>query len=371
MTYVDLKATGFGGNGSASPRRKTGDGRRGFASYLPALFFTVAVILVIANVGRIRSVLAGMFNPASVVTNVVKGSGEKLKETDGRTNILLLGVDGRTAGGMVGSQLTDTIMLISVGKDAGDAVTISVPRDLWVRSSSGGYYKINELYATYGGKDGSGTAEVVSAVADVLGIPVHYHLVVNFALFKQVIDILGGVEVNVENSFTDALYPIEGMEDAQPESARYETISFTQGVTKMDGDLALKYARSRHGDNGEGSDFARARRQQNLLRAVKEKALSAQTLLDFSKVRALYELYSKNLDTDLDLSSLQLFYDLAKSNSFDNMRSVVLDDGSEVENGGLLYSPADLTLYGGKYVLIPKAGDYSQIHAHVQKYLFN
>jgi len=371
MTYVDLKTAGSGGNRNASPRKKSSPGKKSFTSYLPAIFFTIAIIVVVANIGKIRSALAGVFNPVSIVTGAVKRSGEKLPETDGRTNILLLGVDGRITGGMVGSQLTDSIMLISVGISTGDAVTISVPRDLWVKSSSGGYYKINELYATYGGKEGTGTAEVVSAVEDALGIPVHYHVVVNFALFKEAIDILGGVEVNVETAFTDALYPIEGMEDAQPESARYETVSFTQGINKMDGELALKYARSRHGDNGEGTDFARAHRQQTLLKAVKEKALSAQTLLDFSKVKALYDLYAKNLDTDLDLSSLQLFYDLAKSNNFNTMRSLVLDDRSEGENGGLLYNPTDLTLYGGKYVLIPKTGDYSQIHAYIQKYLFN
>lgn len=371
MTYVDLKTTGSGGNKVMLPHRKPVSKRRGFVSYLPAILFAIATVVLVFNLGKLRSALAGMFNPINVMTSVVKGSGEKIKETDGRSNILLLGVDGRTTGSMVGSQLTDSIMIISVGRITGDVAMISIPRDLWVKSTTGGYYKINELYATYGGKEGTGTFEVVSVAQDVLGVPIHYHVVVNFALFKEAIDILGGVEVNVETAFTDSLYPIEGMEDAQPESARYETVSFTQGVNKMDGELALKYARSRHGDNGEGTDFARARRQQNLLRAVKEKALSKETLLDFSKVKALYDLYAKNLDTDLDLSSLQLFYDLSKSESFNNVRSLVLDDRSEGEDGGLLYSPTDLTLYGGRYVLIPKAGDYSQIHAYIQKYLFD
>ena len=138
----------------------------------------------------------------------------------------------------------------------------------------------------------------------------------------------------------------------------------------MNGELALKYARSRHGDNGENTDFARARRQQNLIMAVKQKALSAQTLLDFLKIKALYDLYSTNVDTNLDLASLQVMYSLAQSVQFDNVRTLVLDDRSEGEDGGLLYSPTDLTLYGGKYVLLPKAGDYYQIHAYIQKYLF-
>ncbi len=371
MTYVDLKSTGSGGNKNASSRQRTVGKKKGLSSYFPSILFAVAIVIIALNIGKIGTAVASILNPINIVTTATGASSAKIKEDDGRTNILILGVDGRITGGMIGSQLTDTIMIISVSRSVGDAVMISVPRDLWVKSSTGGYYKINELYATYGGKGGTGTQEVLSAVENALKIPIHYHVVVNFALFKNVIDTLGGVEVNVETAFTDSLYPIEGKEDAEPESARYETISFAKGTNRMDGELALKYARSRHGDNDEGTDFARARRQQNLIKAVKDKALSPQTLLDISKIKSLYELYAKNLDTDLDLSSVQLFYELTKFNSFDNIRALVLDDRSEGENGGLLYNPTDLTLYGGKYVLIPKAGDYSQIHAYIQKYLFN
>ena len=268
---------------------------------------------------------------------------------------------------------------------------ISIPRDLWVESNDGSRWKINELYGIYGGKDGTGTEEVLKAVSSVLGIPIHYHSIVNFSMFETVIDTLGGVEVYVETAFEDFEYPIEGKEvDTCGRSAsdaermlsegkayvqifpcRYEHIAFAKGVQKMDGATALKYVRSRHGNNDEGTDFARAKRQQNLIAAVKEKALSSTTLLDFSKIASLFDLYAKNVDTNLDLSSVQLFLSLAKSSTFANTRSLVLDDRSAGENGGLLYAPTDLTMYGGKYVLIPKAGDYSQIHAYMQKYLFD
>jgi len=349
MKYVDVKS-----GGKKSVKK---------ISYLP-LIITVGIIVFTAlNITKIKTV--------NIVSTISGSKGGKLKETDGRTNILILGTDQRSFGDQVGSLLTDTIMLISIGKSTKDAVIISLPRDLWVESSTGGRYKINGLYGWYGGKDGTGGTEAVKAVEDVLGIPIHYYGVVNFALFKDVINILDGVEVNVENSFTDALYPIEGKENAWPEGSRYQTIIFTKGVTKMDGELALKYSRSRHGDSGENTDFARAKRQQNVILAVKQKALSVQTLLDFSKIKSLYELYAKNVDTNLDLSSLQVFYTLAQSVGFNNTRTLVLDDRSESENGGLLYVPTDWTLYGGQYVLIPKAGDYSQIHAYIKKYLFN
>lgn len=364
MNYVDVKSGGY-------RSAKKNSSKKNFSSYLPTLITVAILVFVGLNLAKIKTALAGMFNPVNIVSTVGSVKGEKLKETDGRTNILILGVDQRSSGDQMGSLLTDTIMLVSVGKSTKDVVMISLPRDLWVESSTGGRYKINGLYGSYGGKDGTGSAEVLKVVEDALGIPVHYYGVVDFALFKDVIDILDGVEVNVDNSFTDSLYPIEGKENAQPESSRYETITFTKGVTKMNGELALKYSRSRHGDSGENTDFARAKRQQNVILAVKQKALSVQTLLDFSKIKSLYELYDKKVDTNLDLASLQVFYSLGQSAGFNNVRSLVLDDRSESEDGGLLYVPSDWTLYGGQYVLLPKAGDYSQIHAYIKKYLFN
>lgn len=368
MNYVDLKS------GVKKSAKKTSGNKKGFFSFLPILVIVGIIVFTALNVSKIKTALAGVLDPINIVSTVSGSKGDKLKETDGRTNILVLGTDQRFFGDQMGTMLTDTIMLISVGKSTKDAVIISLPRDLWVQSQNGGRMKINELYGFYGGKDGTGTTgttEVVKAVQDALGVPVHYYGVVNFALFKEVIDTLGGVDVNVENSFTDTQYPIEGMENAIPESSRYETVSFIKGVTKMNSETALKYSRSRHGDNGEDTDFARDRRQQNVMLAVKQKALSAQTLLNFSKIKSLYDLYSKNVDTNLDISSLQLFYTLAQSAGFNNTRTLVLDDRSQGENGGLLYSPTDWTLYGGKYVLIPKTGDYSQIHAYIKKYLFN
>jgi len=365
MNYVDFKSD------VKKPANNKGRSKKGPLSYLSVIITVGVIFFAVLNMPKIKTALAGVLDPINIVSTVSGSKGVKLKETDGRTNVLILGTDQRSFGDQTGSMLTDTIILISIGKSTRDAVIISLPRDLWVESSQGGRYKINELYGSYGGKNGTGTAEILTAVQNVLGIPVHYYGVVNFAMFEEVINTLGGVDVNVENSFTDTQYPIEGMENAMPESSRYETISFTKGLTKMDGETALKYSRSRHGDNGENTDFARARRQQNVILAVKQKAFSVQTLLDFSKIKSLFDLYSNNIDTNLDLSSLQVFYTLAQSAGFNNTRTLVLDDRSESENGGLLYAPTDLTLYGGKYVLIPKAGDYSQIHAYIQKYLFN
>lgn len=215
-----------------------------------------------------------------------------------------------------------------------------------------------------------GIDNLTKTLNSVLDIPIHYYVVVTFDLFKEVVDILGGIDINVDRAFTDHYYPIEGMENAYPEENRYETVSFDAGSQVMNGDMALKFARSRKGDNEEGTDFARARRQQKVITAIKNKALSIKTLINPIKLKELYDAYSSNVDTNVDFGTIQSFYLLSQQIEFDKVISVVLDDRSQAIEGGLLYSPEDTTLYGGQYVLLPQTGDYSQIHAYVKKYLF-
>lgn len=301
----------------------------------------------------------GFFNPVSVVANV---ADIDLEQTDGRTNVLVLGSDKRIIGN-VESELTDTILVASIGHVDNNVVLISLPRDLWVEAFEGYPSKINAVYAL-GGADQLG-----NVVEEVLGIPIHYYSVVGFDLFRDVVDILGGVEVVIDTPFTDHYFPIEGKENA-PLDERYETIHFDAGVQVLDGDLALKYVRSRKGDNNEGTDFARSKRQQKVIMAIKEKILSVETLINPKRLKELYDLYRNNIDTNITFSTVQQFYLLSQKIEFEKVRTVVLDDRSAAVEGGLLYAPIDTSLYGGSYVLIPRAGNFSQIHAYVQKYLF-
>jgi len=321
--------------------------------------FLLAVGMIASAWFILKNRAHGAFNAISIVMNVAAAD---IKSTDGRTNVLVLGSDKRTVGAVT-SMLTDTLLVASIGRVDNDVILISVPRDLWVQNLQGYRMKINEVYA-YGG-----AGEASKMIQQVLGIPIHYYALVDFSLFKDTVNTLGGVELTVDRAFTDYYYPIEGKENA-PETERYEVVHFDAGVQTMDGEKALKFTRSRHGDNNEGTDFARARRQQKVITAIKGKMLSVQTLINPQKLKELYDIYSKKVDTDIELSTLQNFYLLSQQIKFDRVESVVLDTGEDAEAGGLLYAPEDRTLYGGLYVLIPKTGNYSQIHAYVQKYLF-
>lgn len=359
-----------------------------------SLFF-VALLIFFAIFFFFKDSVKKAFSPVSIVGGSTKID---IEQSDGRTNILILGSDKRDFGTESGrNTLTDTILIASVGNTDNDVVLISLPRDLWISNYNleNGYKyssKINEVYTN------AGIQELRNQMEVVLGIPMHYHVIVTFDIFENVINILGGIDINVERSFTDYAYPVEGkegdlcgktqeeadkiFEEAEEKEldretvalntfpCRYETLKFEQGLQKMDGNTALKYARSRHGDNGESSDFARSKRQQNVIMAVKNKGLSLETLINFSKLKELYDQYANNVETDIDLSALQSFFQLSQKLDFEKVIQIVIDDSADGNEGGLLYHPNDSTLYGGAWVLIPQSGDYSQIHAYVQKYLF-
>ena len=352
------------------------------------MFAIVVVLIILGVLGGafflFRDKIKASFNPIEVIANVSTAS---LKETDGRTNILILGSDQRDNGAESGHILTDTILIASISKVDNDVVMISLPRDLWVKDYQS---KINAVYqAGEAAQKGGGGPAISKSVENVLGIPLHYYVLVNFDIFDQIINTLGGITVNVDTAFTDYTYPIEGNEaatcgksaeqankeletksDLEVFPCRFITIHFDTGPQKMDAKTALEFARSRHGDNNEGTDFARAKRQQKIIMAVKDAALSTNTLLNVSKLKDLYDAYANNVATNIDLSTVQAFYTLSQQVDLHNMVSVVLDDRGDAETGGLLYSPQDSTLYNNAWVLLPKAGDYSQIHAYVQKYLF-
>ena len=310
----------------------------------------------------------GLFNPVRIASNL---SRPDLKSTDGRINILILGVDKRTEGNTVTSVLTDTLLVASIGVAEKNLTLISLPRDLWVTSKLGISGKINSIYAQYDySKQGMlGPEGTKDTVSQALGIPIHYNVTINFQVFKKIIDTLGGVDVTIENTFTDSEYPVEGKENA-PLNERYETVTFKKGVELMDGERALKYVRSRHGTGVEGTDFARSKRQQQVILEIKDKMLTAQTLIDLPKLKELFTLYETDVESNITNEELVSFYSLYKNLDLKNFKRIVLDDRSTSDEGGLLVSPEDTSQYGGAYVLIPRTGDFSQIHAYVKKYLF-
>jgi LCP family protein required for cell wall assembly len=198
----------------------------------------------------------------------------------------------------------------------------------------------------------------------VTGIPVNYVLVLDFSSFKEIVDALGGIVVNVDTSFTDSLYPIEGKEndlcDGDKEfKCRYETIDFEKGEILMNGETALKFVRSRNGDNEENTDIAREVRQQKVISAIKNKILSKKVILNPIRTIKLWNAAKKYIETDMDFYAAMV---LAK-------RLLEIDGGitSSTIPEELLLNPPKLQKYDYQYVFVPRSGNWDEIKNWVKE----
>src|SRR3990167_1349565 len=224
----------------------------------------------------------------------------KITSQEGRTNILILGKGGE---GHEAPDLTDTLVLASVDFDKNAVSFLSIPRDIWIESLR---IKLNSAY--YWGnerQENGGLILAKSSVEEIIGSPVHYAVVIDFVLFKDLIDEVGGIEVDVEDSFVDHRYPIPGRENDECDDdpkflCRYETIEFRKGLQFMDGDTALKFVRSRNAEGDEGTDIARSKRQQKVILSLKNGILSWNIIFSFNKLSNIKELVGSRTETDMD-----------------------------------------------------------------------
>ena len=334
--------------------------------YFSVFFFAVAIAVLAKGVLWMFSFSQATGLTPTTLINLVFGGGTQLKTQDNRTNILLLGIGG---GEHPGADLTDTMMVLSLGKRL---ALISIPRDIWSdtlkdKVNSAYHYgeeKSREAGSRSAGKKG-GLILSKAIVEDVIGLPIHYSLVIDFSGFTEIIDFAGGVTFNVLHGFTDKEFPIEGKEDdscgGDPTFAcRYEVVHFDSGVQTVDGKRALQYVRSRQAAGEEGSDFARARRQQEILVALKEKLLRPGVWLSPTRAKTLIAALEKATDTDMNIGEfLTVGKAIAEVNEEDIQR-ISLDD--------LLYTPP--AIWYGRYVLLPKE-DFESIHEDVLKELKN
>jgi LCP family protein required for cell wall assembly len=221
----------------------------------------------------------------------------------GRTNFLILGLDATPGGG-----LSDTIMIASYFHQEKKVVTVNVPRDFLVQyktidQSSGVLsntnIKVNEVYRSAMQRGLNGGRELSNFISKEFGIPVDYWITANFDAVEKTVEAIGGIDINVENSFTDCEYPnidYTGLLPCQ---------TFVKGAQKMDAVKSLIYARSRKGDNGEGSDFARGKRQSAVIAAILQKIKSQNLFATIGNLNSLFSVLGNNVKTSMNISELK------------------------------------------------------------------
>lgn len=324
------------------------------------LVFAFRLILPIYNFSKKNNFSREFF------TSLISDKELPLKKYQDRTNVIFLGIPG---GVHDGEDLTDAIMFVSLDSEKKDVVEISIPRDIWSETLKD---RVNTAYH-YGEekKKGGGLILAKAIIEEVVGVPVHYGWVIDFSGFQKIIDLVGGVDIFVENAFTDKEYPIPGREDdfcgGDPGfKCRYETVHFDRGLQHMDGKQALKFVRSRHAEGEEGTDFARGRRQQLVLAAVKNKLLKPEFFWQNLKhLNELFSAFDDATDTDMNLSEQILFFKLFFKTPNQNIRRLTLDSGnSEQGRKGFLVNPP-LWQYKGEWVLVPRTGNFTEIQKYI------
>ena len=238
--------------------------------------------------------------PGSVGQSEPSPMAEPVWQGRDRMTILLLGLDTREDERNQPTR-SDTMILVTVDPAQKRAGMLSIPRDLWVPIPGHGENKINTAHF-FGelDKPGGGPALARRVVEYNLGVRVNYYARVDFRGFEELIDAIGGITVDVERPIKDDEYP------AGPASeGGICRVYIPTGLQHMDGRTALRYARSRHGDN----DFARNHRQQTVLLAARTQVLQPSIL---PRVPQMIGILRDALQTDVPLTDILPIFNMAR-----------------------------------------------------------
>lgn len=283
---------------------------------------------------------------------------EKLKgEDENRVNILLMGMGG---GNHDGAFLTDSIMVLSVRPSDKKVAILSIPRDLYVKIPNFNESKINAAfhdgYSNYMSKqcknkkntsscadDAFAAGALLSSdtISSTLNIPIHYYATADFSGFEKLINQLGGIDINVEKAIYDPYFPDKAMKG-------YEPFRIKAGEQHLNGETALKYARSRQTTN----DFDRAARQQKVIAAAKDKAVSGGILSNPKKLADIVSTLGNSVKTNFSPGELKALISMIENVSNGDIITEVLSNAPD----GLLVDHNN-----GTYYLKPKGGNFKAI----------
>jgi LCP family protein required for cell wall assembly len=297
---------------------------------------------------------AFQFTPAkSIVTkSILKTIGSNIKkDSAGYTNILAIGIGGE---GHEGGQLTDTIIVASINEKNGKVIMTSIPRDLYAKHDNIISQRVNSVYENTKHKLGEelALATLSEIIGDFTGEEIHYYVKIDFKGLRDIVNALGGVEIYNKEAIYDPFYP--------GPNYSYQTFSLPIGTQNLDGETALKFARSRKTTN----DFSRSDRQQQLILAIKEKALKLDILSSPDRLNELYKSIEANVGTNLSFREITTLAAIASDIGREDLVQIIFNDDPN-SKGGFLYSPPR-SLYAEAYVLIPADKTLTQVHTFIK-----
>ena len=341
----------------------------------------VGIVLLIALIG-VGGFLA--FKAINASDSVFSGSfldivkNDPLKQdANGRSNFLIVGTSEDDPG-HEGSNLTDSILVLSVNQETKDAYTFSIPRDLEVKygqACAEGYSgKINSYFSCINEEDSDAAEQerltgIQAFIGDIIGMDIQYGVHVNYTVMRDVVNAIGGnITVNIESRNPNGQMDSNFDWKCGPNYAKRKTvcpprghfIDYPNGPAVLDAEHALYLAQAR-GDAAptygfEQSNFDRERNQQKILVAIREKALSAGTLSNIGHVTSLVDALGSNLRTNIETKEIRTLMALAKDIPSDKIKSIDLNkEGEAIFTGNAQpvagkYSFGDLKAYLNKII---------------------
>jgi len=307
----------------------------------------VYIVVFIVGIGLFQS----LNTPQKITQFVVDKIAQNIQKNKlNYTNILITGVGGENHDG---AYLTDSIMVASLNSKKKHVLLTSIPRDIFIESEAFSSQRINSVYANHQ-KLGHDIAmgHLTQSVSNLIGQEIHYNVMIDFNAVIDLINILDGIEIYNPETIYDPFYPTENF--------TFETFTLAPGYQTLDGDTALKFMRTRK----TSSDFARSKRQQQVIIAAKEKASKLELFQSPSKIIDIFEAIKQNIQTNLSntqiLSLVQHFKDI----NYKKFTHLILND-NPTSQGSFIYSPP-LSEYYDAYVLIPLDDSGNEIRTYIQ-----
>ena len=318
---------------------------------------------LLGNVNRVFH--ESVFSDAHALLSTVKLKGED----QGRVNILLAGDSGDDPG-HPGADLTDSIMVLSIDTKKHTGFMLSVPRDLWVQIPGWSHQKINAANTitrfSQQGYPTGGMGQLEQIVQTDLGIPIDYYALIDYSAFKDAVNAVGGITIDVESQDPRGLFdPNINRTDGGP-------LKLPNGPVTLDGQTALNLARAR-GDPCDcryvaygfpQSDFNRTQHQRQMLVSLGQKARTIGVIANPLKVTQLFDAFGNNVQTDLNLQDVLRLIDITKGIDVTNLQSISYANSG---TNALLANYIDPT--SGQDALIPKAGidSFGQLQQYYQQ----
>ncbi len=320
-----------------------------------SLMIMIAVLISLMLLASIGKAMMSVRNLG--ITNIISVAGAELPvDENGYTNFLLMGQGDADHDG---KNLTDTIMIASVDPEGTKStVIVSLPRDLYFLSTEKmGKGKLNSMYRDFrsyliyqeGFEENDASIQALEELSREIGlkmgIDIHHTVKVDFIAFTRAVDTLGGLDIEVPYDIEDYEYPNE--------QYGFEPFIIRAGLRHIDGETALKYARSRH----TTSDFGRSARQQQILGVMAHTAKETGVLKDPAAITSFMKIMSENVETTMTLRELIGAADIAQKLDREKIVAFQINDRNAlydyiIEPGGFLYTPPR-SLFDGASVLLP------------------